>query len=349
MMGAVPAGSHALGPGAGPTSAVTSLSAVRTAVVICTKDRPQELEAALVSLEAQTRAPGEIVVVDGSVGDESRLRVLAWRSRLPVRYLHTSPPGLTRQRNVALAEATADVIVFIDDDSLLSPTYVAVVNQVLAADTERSVGAVLGRVVETGSPPGPRGPRRWLLLACQRLFLLPRAGSGTIQASGFQTLPHHLEAARDVACLSGGAMSFRCEVLGKPAFDEGLTGAGEMEDVDIARRLAGRTRIRYEPRAIVYHYPSAAGREPEAKRLRRLVRHHRHLYVKYHSGSVWRACAFWWSVLGLFTICMATGRWAGARRVGAEALAIVWRSRRTPPSGPQHGGPARLSGRQGEG
>jgi GT2 family glycosyltransferase len=112
------------------------------------------------------------------------------------------------------------------------------------------------------------------------------------------------------------------------SFDEALTGAGEMEDVDIARRLVGRTRIRYEPKAVVYHRPSAQAREPESVRLGRLVRHHRHLLLKHRRGSFWQTLAFWWSVVGLFVVCLVSGRWASARAVAAAGLEAAGRERK---------------------
>jgi glycosyltransferase involved in cell wall biosynthesis len=72
---------------------------------------------------AQTRLPDEVVVVDGGAGDDSRRKSLEWQNRLPIRYLHTSPAGLTRQRNAALGETTADVVLFMDDDSSLALTH----------------------------------------------------------------------------------------------------------------------------------------------------------------------------------------------------------------------------------
>ena len=42
------------------------------AVIICTKNRPRDLETTLVSLLAQSRLPGSLIVVDDSPDDETR-------------------------------------------------------------------------------------------------------------------------------------------------------------------------------------------------------------------------------------------------------------------------------------
>jgi glycosyltransferase involved in cell wall biosynthesis len=291
-------------------------------IVICTFDRPLMLDIVLASVAAQTLAPDEVLVVDGSPGQESRERALGWVHRLPLRYVRTHPPGLTRQRNAALEHAARDVICFVDDDSVLDPRYLEAVMRVFDHDPAQTIGVVVGRVVEPDAVSHSSRLRRRLLLAAQRLFLLPRPGPGTLQSSGFQTLPHHLEEGRDVACVSGGAMSFRRSSLAGLAFDEKLAGAGEMEDVDIARQLAGKTRIRYEPRAVVTHRPSPSGRDPEPQRLCRLVRHHRYLYVKYRSCQGQRPLAFWWSIAGLWVLCVVSGRWASARALGAELVTM---------------------------
>ncbi|MDP9417452.1 MAG: glycosyltransferase [Actinomycetota bacterium] len=86
-------------------------------VTVCTRNRPEDLERCLDSIEAATsRFPGhtEILVVDNAPPD-GRTREVVER-RPAVRYATEPVAGLDVARNRALAEAGGDWIAFVDDD-----------------------------------------------------------------------------------------------------------------------------------------------------------------------------------------------------------------------------------------
>lgn len=299
----------------------TTGTRLTTCVIVCTRGRPTELRRALASLAAQTMRADEVLVVDGSDAADEALACTPSIGRSPLRYAHTLPPGLTRQRNLAVALAQTDLCLFVDDDCECEPGYVEHVRDVFAGDAAGAIGAVLGRVIEPeGRLAARRSGRGALFSAALRFFLLPRPGPGHIQASGFQTLPHHLDGPRDVTCLSGGAMSFRRSLLAGLRFDEGLEGPGEMEDVDMARKVSCLARIRYEPAARVRHRPSPVGRDAEAARLARLVRHHRHVWRRHGPHDLHHEVARLWSVAGLLVLCLATRRLEATRAIVGQAL-----------------------------
>lgn len=93
------------------------------AVVIPTKDRAELLEEAIASAQQQTYAPAEIIVVDdGSAApvDEAGLRA---RHGPRIRVLRNAvSQGLAYSRNRGVEACSADYIIHLDDDDLLSPT-----------------------------------------------------------------------------------------------------------------------------------------------------------------------------------------------------------------------------------
>jgi glycosyltransferase involved in cell wall biosynthesis len=102
------------------------MSAASVSVVIPTRDRPEMVEDAVRSVLRQTRAVEQIVVVDN--GDEqahSALRsTLAQLSPL-VDVVRGDPPGgPAAARNIGLARASGEYIVFLDDDDLIHPCLV---------------------------------------------------------------------------------------------------------------------------------------------------------------------------------------------------------------------------------
>lgn len=93
------------------------------AVIIPTKNRPELLGEAIASAQQQTHAPAEIIVVDdGSTVpvDEAELRA---RHGPRIRVLRNAvSQGLAYSRNRGVEACTADYIIHLDDDDLLSPT-----------------------------------------------------------------------------------------------------------------------------------------------------------------------------------------------------------------------------------
>ncbi len=88
-------------------------------VVVCTYNRYQYLAALLAKLEVQNAYFSyEIMIVDNS-DDETAKAEFYTKVQLPAmaRVLPSSPPGLSRARNIGLQAAKGDYIAFIDDDA----------------------------------------------------------------------------------------------------------------------------------------------------------------------------------------------------------------------------------------
>ncbi len=88
----------------------------RTTVVIPTFAREDMLAEAVRSLELQTRPPDEVIIVD----DESPACPKVETS-LNVRIVRQMNSGASEARNRGVAEATGDIVFFLDDDDLFSP------------------------------------------------------------------------------------------------------------------------------------------------------------------------------------------------------------------------------------
>lgn len=117
----------ALPPGKGLPE--TAPAPVRTSLVITSHERPELLAAVLDSVARQHSAPDEVVIADDGSGGATRELILdfARRSVVPVRTLFQPHEGfrLARLRNLAIAAADADYLVFIDGDMLLHESFIA--------------------------------------------------------------------------------------------------------------------------------------------------------------------------------------------------------------------------------
>src|SRR5688572_15871486 len=94
----------------------------KIALVVPTKDRPDDLRKMLASLETQTRKPDQLIVVDGSE-PEVRFVVEEFAAALAPDYVRVFPPSLARQRNAGMNAVRPEITLagYIDDDIVLEP------------------------------------------------------------------------------------------------------------------------------------------------------------------------------------------------------------------------------------
>lgn len=226
-------------PRPGPGEALPAIS-----VVVCTRDRTDNLRRCLAALLALDYPEYEIVVVDNAPSDDRTARLVAG---LPVRYVVEERPGLDRARNRGVREAAHGIIAYTDDDVCPDRGWL---RAVAAAFSEPDVMAVTGLVAPAE-----------LETEAQRLFEFEYGGMshglsrrvfrrGELRNTG-------LLWANAIGC--GANMSFRREVLDSvgpfdPALDVG-TPAGGGGDLDMLHRVVarGHTAV-YEPAAVVWHH-----------------------------------------------------------------------------------------------
>ncbi len=95
-------------------------------VIIPTRNRRASLEQTLAALQTQEQAPRfEIIVIDNGSTDTTATLLAEASTRLPLRSFHEEQPHRGRARNRGIAEATGDLAVFIDDDVIVPPHFLA--------------------------------------------------------------------------------------------------------------------------------------------------------------------------------------------------------------------------------
>jgi GT2 family glycosyltransferase len=126
---------------AGPSVNGSARTRQSTAVV-CTRGRPDQLRRVLVSLERQSLAPTEILVIDNAQPGEPDAQLVASQFG-GVRYLHVAEPGLDVARNAGLAHASTPIVAFLDDDAVAHRDWLL---HLLRAFDNEEVAACTGRV-----------------------------------------------------------------------------------------------------------------------------------------------------------------------------------------------------------
>jgi glycosyltransferase involved in cell wall biosynthesis len=95
---------------------------MKISVVIATRDRAALLDGALASLRTQIGAPElEAIVVDNGSSDATRAVAEGYAAL----YAYEPQPNRALARNVGIAAASGDVVLFVDDDVVLPPFFVA--------------------------------------------------------------------------------------------------------------------------------------------------------------------------------------------------------------------------------
>jgi glycosyltransferase involved in cell wall biosynthesis len=217
---------------------------VRTSVIICTRDRPERLRQCLASLERQTLAPSEIIVVDNA---PSNGRTLDVAKHAGARYVREDTPGLSEARNSGLRHATGDLIAFTDDDVVLHPRWLERLSIALRDNRAMAVtGLVLPAELETEA---------------QQHFETHWGFGQGFEPITFDTA--FFAADRKTGCEvwkigAGANMAFdrrAFELAGLFDTRLGAGAAGCSEDSEFWHRLLSRGgTCSYEPAAVAYHY-----------------------------------------------------------------------------------------------
>ena len=107
-------------------------------IVICTRDRTDDLRRCLDSLLKLQTPGGEVIVVDNAPSDSSTARLVA---DYPVRYVREDRIGLNWARSRGARVATGDIVIYTDDDVVVDAGWVS---SILEPFSHLRVAAVTG-------------------------------------------------------------------------------------------------------------------------------------------------------------------------------------------------------------
>jgi glycosyltransferase involved in cell wall biosynthesis len=242
-------------------------------VIVPTRNRPRLLAEAVERLLAQSVPVASVTVVR----DRGDMGGAALPSSPLLRVVESSgAPGAPGARNIGLTLATADWVVFHDDDDLWDERFAEVVGDVCAAAADDVVAVFPGFRIEFPSRPPREVPAPAREPSVD--LLLERNAVG----------PCSFVACRRRAVIAAGG------------FDESLPGA---QDWDLWLRLAERGRLLPVPRSLgVYrsHGPGQISSPSPSERFRRYgpfyEKRMRHSRARHHRGA-FASELYWWGVL----------------------------------------------------
>lgn len=228
-------------------------------VCICTRNRVRYLGPTIEAALEQELPNGrfEILVVDNGSTDGTSGMVaerFGAGTRAPVRCIREETPGLSRARNRAIAETGGDILVFLDDDAIPEPGWLAWILDAFASSPRvAAVGGTVIPVYESGKPD-------WLPERFEAIFS-PQVKGPDRRRVFFPEYPY------------GANVAFRRRVFQTAGLfreDLGYCGTNLLssEDREFLMRLEKSDEvILWEPRAVVRHLiPASRTAKPYLRR-----------------------------------------------------------------------------------
>ncbi|MFH7018020.1 glycosyltransferase family 2 protein [Flavobacterium sp. FlaQc-47] len=265
---------------------------LRFSLIVCTYMRPEPLLALLQSVQRQTLYPDEIIIIDGSTNDETKI-ILTENKFNNLKYFLISKEdrGLTKQRNFGISKINHDIeiVCFLDDDTILEPDYF--VEIVKTFQNNPDISGVGGIAIneykwKLQNPNLFYNKKKYYLfegyfykegtrnVARNYLGLASNLGSGKMpnfshgRTSGFPMTGKIYE----VDLLIGMSMAFRKVVVDNIKFSKFFEGYGLYEDADFSLRALRFGKNAINTNAHLSHFHAASGRPNQYKYGKMVVR-----------------------------------------------------------------------------
>jgi glycosyltransferase involved in cell wall biosynthesis len=218
---------------------------MKVSVIIATKDRRESLLRTLRSLQDQTLADFEIIVVDNAADPHVAQAIEDFNetARIKVRYIAHDSGGISGARNVASQCATSDLLAFTDDDLTFDPMWLS--SHIDKFTEHAEMAAAGGHAIPFWEQPPPE----WLLDYI--------GDSKSFPVLALIRLSDNFSISSD-NIFFGCNMVIRREVLAEcggfqPSYVDGETVGSSEWGIVLRLQKAGRM-IGYNPDAIVYHH-----------------------------------------------------------------------------------------------
>jgi glycosyltransferase involved in cell wall biosynthesis len=206
----------------------------KLSVIICTRNRADQLDRCLRRLEEADAPPGgwELIVVDNNSSEHTKQVVQRASKALPLQYYFEGKEGHSRARNLGLEHAAGSIIAYTDDDCLVSRTWMT--SLVREFENDATLEVLGGRVDQANERDLPMAIRSF---------------SDRLQISSFGQI---------IERLIGCNMAFRRRVFATVgAFDTKLgsgTRSASAEDTDIFYRvLKAGFKTCFSPDVLIHH------------------------------------------------------------------------------------------------
>jgi glycosyltransferase involved in cell wall biosynthesis len=273
---------------------------LKASVIIPTCNRKQDLEKCLFSILEQSRLPDEIIVVDDGNLEDMPFREAFVEKGVQCIFKKKANKGLTKSRNVGVHLSCGDVIIFLDDDVVLTTDYVHEILKIYESGFDHKLGGVAG-VEKLLKPIGFLDHIEFFY---NIIFLISPLQAGGVTVSGFSEQgittkvipPQRLTRAET---LRGAVFSFHKKVFSQFKFSEDYThNYCQGEDKDFSIRVSKKYNLYIHPEAQLFHYNSPIERNSKYRRGREYILATYRLFSRYVRQKDYETIYFYYSFFG---------------------------------------------------
>jgi GT2 family glycosyltransferase len=291
-------------------------------LIICTYKRAQPLLKLLKSVQVQSAYPAEILVIDGSIDNETQEMISAnFFQNLCYFRVGEMDRGLTKQRNFGIKKANSDseILCFLDDDTVLEVNYFEeLLKTYIEYPDALGVGGYISnevawRKTSADEPVSSKdfGFDGWKRKDGSRFVLRKKLGLDSDMPPGYSTSFSHGRSVGflppsgkiyPVEQLMGGVSSFRKKVFLAHQFSTYFEGYGLYEDADFSIRVAKTGNLYLNTNAKLAHYHDFSGRPNQFKYGKMVVRNGWYVWRIKNSKPDFKTKLKWHSVTLLLTL-----------------------------------------------
>ena len=295
---------------------------MKFSLLVCTYKRATPLLHLLKSVAVQTCYPSEIIIIDGSVDDETSLMLLE-NSFPNLIYFKVSSEdrGLTKQRNFGIKKANTDneILCFLDDDTVLESDYFEnLLNTYVIFPEALGVGGYINNeVIWQKVDPNYIVKNNefifdgWKRNEGKRFVLRKKLGLDADVAPGFLPAFSHGRSIGflppsgkiyETQQLMGGVSSFKKSVFETLQFSTYFEGYGLYEDADFTLRVSEIGKLFVNTNARLAHHHHESGRPNKYDYGKMVVRNGYYVWRIKNPKPSFRTKIKWHSITWLLTV-----------------------------------------------
>jgi len=295
-------------------------------LIICTYMRPEPLLKLLKSVQVQSLYPDEILIVDGSLNNETESVLLKNQFKnLKYFLVDNEDRGLTKQRNFGIKNVSnaTEIVCFLDDDTILEADYFENLLETYNSFSEAlGVGGYISNEIKWEEVSEDYVPKineftfdGWKRKDGSRFVLRKRLNLDSDCPPGFSSSFSHgrsvgflppTNKVYEVEQLMGGVSSFKKSVFEKLSFSTYFEGYGLYEDADFTLRVSKIGSLYLNTSAKVGHYHAPSGRPNQYRYGKMVVRNGWFVWRVKNPNPKFKDRFKWHAITILLTLIRAT-------------------------------------------
>jgi GT2 family glycosyltransferase len=301
---------------------------LKLSIIIPTRNRPRDLEALLHSILHQSCPPFEVNIVDNSDNDLTKNLVKQYETEFTkigskLKYIK-GPKDLPASRNLGVTFAEGDLILFLDDDTLLEKNVIQTL--ILFFENNPKALGVQPQILNVGGDSNSKHTFSLFENSIYKVLMLTYSAENKlcVRRSGMSIFPSTLTRVITAQRLSG-ICCVRREIFTKFKFDENLKLWAFMEDLDFSYRVYKKNpdSLFAIPYAKVFHKHSPEGRISSKTSIYMSIIYWFYIFFKdFFEASILNLLAFMWALAGY--VIATTGGLLLKRKPKREWRNLIW-------------------------